>query len=127
MRGTAGDALAALAGYRSDDGAAITGALAAVGLPADSADLLVDRLSGGQLRRVALAGLLARNPRLLILDEPLAGLDLTSQRELIDLLVVVRDGGQAMVIISHDVDHLDRLCDRTVHLARGVVDAEEIA
>ncbi|WP_231855610.1 ATP-binding cassette domain-containing protein [Tsukamurella pseudospumae] len=127
MRGTAGDALAALAGYRSDDGAAITGALAAVGLPADAADLLVDRLSGGQLRRVALAGLLARNPRLLILDEPLAGLDLTSQRELIDLLVAVRDGGQAMVIISHDVDHLDRLCDRTVHLARGVVDAEEVA
>lgn len=127
MRGSAGDALAALAGYRGNDAVAITRALAAVGLPAASADVLVDRLSGGQLRRVALAGLLAREPRLLILDEPLAGLDLTSQRELIELLIGIRDAGQAMVIISHDVDHLDRLCDRTVRLVRGTVDAEEIA
>lgn len=127
MRGTAGDALAALAGCRGDDVPAITRALASVGLPAESAGLLVDRLSGGQLRRVALAGLLARAPRLLILDEPLAGLDLASQRDLIELLIGIRDAGQAMVIISHDVDHLDRLCDRTVHLARGTVDAEEVA
>ena len=126
VRGTAGDALAALAGYRGDDAAPIARALASVGLPAATSGLLVDRLSGGQLRRVALAGLLARAPRLLILDEPLAGLDLPSQRELIELLIGIRDGGQAMVIISHDVDHLDRLCDRTVHLTRGVVDAEEI-
>ncbi|MGX9293742.1 ATP-binding cassette domain-containing protein [Tsukamurella paurometabola] len=126
VRGTAGDALAALAGYRGDDATKIARALAGVGLPAATSGLLVDRLSGGQLRRVALAGLLARAPRLLILDEPLAGLDLPSQRELIELLIGIRDGGQAMVIISHDVDHLDRLCDRTVHLTRGVVDGEEI-
>lgn len=127
VRGTAGDALAALAGLRGDDAPAIDLALASVGLPAATSGLLVDRLSGGQLRRVALAGLLARAPRLLILDEPLAGLDLPSQRELVELLVGIRDGGQAMVIISHDVDHLDRLCDRTVHLARGAIDAEEVA
>ncbi|TWS26961.1 ATP-binding cassette domain-containing protein [Tsukamurella conjunctivitidis] len=127
VRGTAGDALAALAGLRGDDGPAIARALASVGLPAATAGLLVDRLSGGQLRRVALAGLLARAPGLLILDEPLAGLDLPSQRELIELLIGIRDGGQAMVIISHDVDHLDRLCDRTVHLRHGVIDAEEVA
>lgn len=127
VRGTAGDALAALAGLRGDDATAIARALASVGLPAATAELLVDRLSGGQLRRVALAGLLARAPRLLILDEPLAGLDLPSQRELVELLVGIRDGGQAMVIISHDVDHLDQLCDRTVHLARGAIDAEEVA
>ncbi|MCS3780380.1 ATP-binding cassette domain-containing protein [Tsukamurella ocularis] len=127
VRGTAGDALAALAGFRGDDAPAITRALASVGLPAATAELLVDRLSGGQLRRVALAGLLGRAPRLLILDEPLAGLDLLSQRELVELLIGIRDGGQAMVIISHDVDHLDRLCDRTVHLTRGAIDAEEVA
>ena len=127
VRGTAGDALAALAGLRGDDAPSIARALASVGLPAATADLLVDRLSGGQLRRVALAGLLGRAPRLLILDEPLAGLDLPSQRELVELLIGIRDGGQAMVIISHDVDHLDRLCDRTVHLTRGRIDAEEVA
>ncbi|WP_019203589.1 ABC transporter ATP-binding protein [Tsukamurella sp. 1534] len=127
MRGTAGAALAALAGYREDDGRAIEAALAAVGLPAATASRLVDRLSGGQLRRVALAGLLARDPRVVILDEPLAGLDLDSQRELIELLVGVRDGGRTLIVISHDVDHLDRLCDRTVHLERGVVDREEVA
>ena len=50
--------------------------------------------------------------------------DELSHRELIELLIGIRDGGQAMVIISHDVDHLDRLCDRTVHLRHGVIDAE---
>ena len=126
VRGTAGDALAALAGYRGDDAASIARALAARGRPAAPAGRRVGRRRGGPRRRGGGAGLLARAPRLLILDEPLAGLDLPSQRELIELLIGIRDGGQAMVIISHDVDHLDRLCDRTVHLTRGVVDAEEI-
>ena len=58
----------------------------------------IDQLSGGQMRRVVLAGLLARSPRALILDEPLAGLDAVSQRGLLRLLAELRreqrsDGG----------------------------------
>ena len=50
----------------------------------------IDQLSGGQMRRVVLAGLLARSPRALILDEPLAGLDAASQRGLLRLLEDLR-------------------------------------
>ena len=57
-------------------------ALADVGLDAELAQRRVDQLSGGQMRRVVLAGLLSRLPRVLILDEPLAGLDAASQRGL---------------------------------------------
>ncbi|OBI09719.1 cobalt ABC transporter ATP-binding protein [Mycolicibacter heraklionensis] len=120
-RGQAGAAVAALAGWAATDAEQIHGALASVGLDADIADVLIDRLSGGQLRRVALAGLLARSPRLLILDEPLAGLDVDAQADLIDLLVGIRSQGQAIVVISHDTDSMSRLCPRTLRLDRGAL------
>jgi energy-coupling factor transport system ATP-binding protein len=88
-------------------------------------DVLVDRRSGGQLRRVALAGLLARSPRVLILDEPLAGLDMQAQADLIDLLMRIRSRGQTIVVISHDVDRLSSLCPRTIRLDRGMLVAAE--
>ena len=63
----------------------------------------IDQLSGGQMRRVVLAGLLARSPRALILDEPLAGLDAASQRGLVRLLEELRrEQGLTVVVISHD-------------------------
>jgi len=119
LRGRAGAAVAALAGFSSTDTGAIERALASVRLGTEIADVLIDRLSGGQLRRVALAGLLARAPRLLILDEPLAGLDSAAQADLIDLLVRIRRQGQTMIVISHDVSNLSPLCPRTIELERG--------
>ena len=65
-------------------------ALATVGLDPALAKRRIDQLSGGQMRRVVLAGLLARSPRALILDEPLAGLDAASQRGLLRLLEDLR-------------------------------------
>lgn len=121
LRGNAGAAVAALAGWALSDTGNIDRALASVGLDAGISDVLIDRLSGGQLRRVALAGLLARSPRLLILDEPLAGLDVDAQVDLIDLLIGIRNRGQAVVVISHDTDSLSALCPRTLHLDRGTL------
>ncbi|MGL5443608.1 MAG: ATP-binding cassette domain-containing protein, partial [[Mycobacterium] stephanolepidis] len=119
LRGHAGAAVAALAGYSVADTDSIDRALASVSLDPNIGGVLIDRLSGGQLRRVALAGLLARSPRLLILDEPLAGLDVDAQADLIDLLVRIRNGGQAVVVISHDTDSLSPLCPRTIRLEQG--------
>ena len=78
--------VASAGGFSPDDHARVIAALAAVGLDAALATRPIDQLSGGQMRRVVLAGLLARSPRVLILDEPLAGLDAASQRGLVRLL-----------------------------------------
>jgi energy-coupling factor transport system ATP-binding protein len=83
----------------------------------------IDQLSGGQMRRVVLAGLLARSPRALILDEPLAGLDAATQRGLLRLLEELRrEKDLTVVVISHDFAGLEDLCPRTLHLSNGVLE-----
>jgi energy-coupling factor transport system ATP-binding protein len=101
-------------------------AAAALGLVGLDPDELwsrpVDELSGGQLRRVALAGLLAHMPRVLVLDEPLAGLDDASSAGLRTLLVELRaERGMTLIIVSHDLDGVRDVCDRLVHLRDGRV------
>ncbi len=90
----------------------------------------VDALSGGQQRRVALAGILARQPKVLVLDEPLAGLDQPSQEGLVGLLAELRSRtGLTVVVISHDFEGMERVCDRVVRLDGGrvVADATRLA
>ncbi len=82
--------VASAAGFSVRDRARVVEALATVGLDATLATRRIDQLSGGQMRRVVLAGLLARSPRALILDEPLAGLDAASARGLLRLLEDLR-------------------------------------
>ena len=114
--------VASAAGFSVRDRARVKAALATVGLDPTLATRRIDRLSGGQMRRVVLAGLLARSPRALILDEPLAGLDAASQRGLLRLLVELRRrAGLTVVVISHDFSGLEELCPRTVHLHDGVL------
>jgi energy-coupling factor transporter ATP-binding protein EcfA2 len=123
MRSHVGLEVAAAAGFSPDDHGRVTAALAAVGLDAALADRRIDQLSGGQMRRVVLAGLLARSPRVLILDEPLAGLDAASQRGLVRLLADRRrDTGLTVVVISHDFAGLEELCPRTLHLRDGLLE-----
>jgi energy-coupling factor transport system ATP-binding protein len=98
-------------------------ALAVVGLdPGRFRDRRVDELSGGEQRRVALAGLLVRRPRMIVLDEPLAGLDAPSRRLFIDVLahMPVR-AGAATVVVSHDVEDADRFADRVIELRDGAL------
>ncbi|BBY11462.1 hypothetical protein MMARJ_22020 [Mycobacterium marseillense] len=115
--------VASAAGFSPHEHARVVAALAAVGLDAGLAKRRIDQLSGGQMRRVVLAGLLARSPRVLILDEPLAGLDAASQRGLVQLLAERRrDTGLTVVVISHDFAGLEELCPRTLHLSGGALE-----
>ncbi|MCV7382580.1 ATP-binding cassette domain-containing protein [Mycolicibacter longobardus] len=122
MRSHVGLEVASAAGFSRHDHARISAALAAVGLDAALAGRRIDQLSGGQMRRLVLAGLLARSPRALILDEPLAGLDAASRQGLLRLLEDLRrDTGLTVVVISHDFAGLGELCPRTLHLQDGVL------
>lgn len=95
-------------------------ALTNVGLPPDLADRGIDALSGGQQRRVAIAGILAGEPRVLVLDEPFAGLDPAARTDLAAHLAAVRDErGLAIAVVSHDLDGLERLCPRVLRLEGG--------
>jgi energy-coupling factor transporter ATP-binding protein EcfA2 len=115
--------VASAAGFSPHDHARVVSALATVGLDAALAKRRIDQLSGGQMRRVAIAGLLARSPRALILDEPLAGLDAASQRGLLRLLEDLRrNAGLTVVVISHDFVGLEDLCPRILHLRDGVLE-----
>jgi energy-coupling factor transport system ATP-binding protein len=94
--------------------------LETVGLPGGLADRGIDALSGGQQRRVAIAGILASQPRVLVLDEPFAGLDPAARADLVATLRAVRDERSlAIAVISHDLAGLDELCPRVLHLENG--------
>jgi len=120
--------VASVAGFSHRDRDAVMAALAGVGLDASLAQRRIDQLSGGQMRRVVLAGLLARSPRALILDEPLAGLDAASQRGLLRLLEDLRrERGLTVVLLSHDFADLMQLCPRTLHLRDGALEVASTA
>ncbi|MCV6986621.1 ATP-binding cassette domain-containing protein [Mycobacterium shinjukuense] len=114
--------VASAAGFSPRDEDRVAAALGVVGLDPTLGTRRIDQLSGGQMRRVVLAGLLARSPRALILDEPLAGLDAGSQRGLLRLLADLRrQRGLTVVVISHDFAGMDELCPRTLHLRDGAL------
>ena len=102
-----------------DDLAVAREAMAATGV-LDLADARVGVLSGGERQRVALARALAQEPRLLVLDEPTAHLDLRYQVECVALLRRVnRERGTTIVLVSHDLNLAGALCDRLLLLADG--------
>lgn len=79
-------------------------------------------LSGGQQRRVALAGVLAMQPRYLILDEPTAGLDPRGRRDLLQLLTRLHEQqGMAVVLVSHNMEDVARLAQKVIVLDAGQV------
>ena len=114
-----------------------------LGLPQDEVDRRVDsslsrvgldlstvgdkspfELSGGQQRRVAFAGVLAMEPEVLVLDEPMAGLDPAARRDFLELIDRLHREGLTVVMVSHSMDDLANCCDRIVVMNEGAVFAE---
>lgn len=101
---------------------AVRWAMEAVGLDfAGFKDRLTWRLSGGQRRKVALAGVLALRPKVLVLDEPTAGLDPASRLELLALLRALHGQGMALVVASHNMADMAALTERLTVLQGGRV------
>ena len=78
-------------------------------------------LSGGEKRKVAIAGILAINPDILIFDEPTAGFDPQSSKDLMNLITEFYNNGKTIIIITHDMDLVNTYTKRVVMLERGQV------
>jgi len=76
-------------------------------------------LSGGQKRRVAIAGVLALAPKYLVLDEPTAGLDPRSREQLVKTMLRLKEKGMGIVFVSHNMDDIARLADRVLIMNQG--------
>jgi energy-coupling factor transport system ATP-binding protein len=78
-------------------------------------------LSGGQKRRVAIAGIIALKPEILILDEPTAGLDPTGSKEMMDLFLKLYNQGKTLIMVSHDMDNVIKYATDVVVLSKGEI------
>lgn len=99
----------------------VLSALDRVGLPREMKDRSPFGLSGGQARRVALAGVLAMQPRTLILDEPTAGLDPMGREEILNLVHSFPAMGMTVILVSHSMDDVAHHADRVLVMHKGRV------
>ena len=98
-----------------------TEALKLVGIEEKDFALSPFELSGGQRRRVAIAGVLAMHPQILILDEPTAGLDPEGRDEIFSLLSGLHEQGMTVVLVSHSMEDIARYTERVIVLDHGKV------
>ena len=84
-------------------------------------DSLIGQLSVGQRRRALLARALADQPRMLLLDEPMAGLDATAQHQILDLLDELRSEGATVILSTHDLSCVSAYCDNAICLNRRLI------
>lgn len=106
------------------DGArqAVKDAVASVGLEADALRRYPHEFSGGQRQRVAIARAIVSKPRVLLADEPVSALDVTTRIQVIDLLKDLRrETGLALIMVSHDLSAVAALCEQTIVLQGGRV------
>lgn len=78
-------------------------------------------LSGGEMRKVAISGILASKPKILIFDEPTVGLDPRTKSELMNLLLNLNKMGKTIIIVTHDMEVVSRYCDRVIVLEEGKI------
>lgn len=102
-------------------------AMEQVGLDASFKERSPFELSGGEMRRVAIAGILAMETEVLILDEPSAGLDPQNAKRMINLLKQLRDDGRSLILVTHKMDDAAELCDRALILKDGRALAFDLA
>lgn len=93
-----------------------------VGL-SEYANTRLDKLSGGQQQKVQLGVTVINNPKLLILDEPTKGFDPVNRRLLMDIIEEHQKAGATVIFITHQMDEVERLCDRILLLKDGVARA----
>jgi cobalt/nickel transport system ATP-binding protein len=108
-------------GWDEDEVATRTEAALAAVRMAHAADRPPHQLSMGERRRVAIAGVLAMDPQLLVLDEPSANLDPRARRELLDLLEGL---DRTLLVVTHDLPFAAELCERAVVLSGGRIAAD---
>ncbi len=95
-------------------------AIKLVGLPDNIYDMPINKLSGGQKKRVALAGVLAMKPEYLILDEPTSGLDPVGKKEMLDIIDALHsEAGITIIMVTHDVAAIADRADRLIVLDGG--------
>ncbi|MBR3324219.1 ATP-binding cassette domain-containing protein [Candidatus Saccharibacteria bacterium] len=85
----------------------------------DKADLKLEKLSGGQQQKIQLGVTIMNNPKLLILDEPTKGFDPMNRRLLMEIIEEAHQKGAAIIMITHYMDEVEKLCDRAILLKDG--------
>jgi ABC-2 type transport system ATP-binding protein len=90
-----------------------------VGL-ADKAGVRLDKLSGGQQQKIQLGVTIMNDPELLILDEPTKGFDPVNRRLLMDIIEEQKLAGATVIMVTHQMEEVERLCDRVILLKHGV-------
>ncbi len=84
-------------------------------------DRQIGELSGGQKKRAFLARALAQEGKVILLDEPFTGVDVKTEKRMIDLLMQLRDEGHTILVSTHDLASISTFCDRTILLNRTVL------
>ena len=90
---------------------------------ADKATTRVDKLSGGQQQKIQLGVTIMNDPQLLILDEPTQGFDPVNRRLLMDIIEGQKRAGATVIMVTHQMEEVERLCDRVILLKDGVSEA----
>ncbi len=84
-------------------------------------DRQIGELSGGQKKRAFLARALAQEGRVILLDEPFTGVDVKTEKGIVDLLIQLRDEGHTILVSTHDLASIATFCDRTILLNRTIL------
>lgn len=90
---------------------------------ADKGAMQLDKLSGGQQQKIQLGVTIMNKPELLILDEPTKGFDPVNRRLLMDIIEEQKDNGATVVMVTHQMEEVERICDRIIMLKNGTSEA----